>query len=197
MIGNLNYKDLKCLDENKSLHHFKINNIVYNEGSVANAAYCISKGQLKLYGISITGKHQIVKICSDGDIIGFNELINDTTYYLTAETLGDVYACKINKYNFLGLIDSNKNLKEHLIKKLANENQNLVRDIVLISNQTVFQRLAYILIVLNDIFKGEGINITRKDLADYVGASTENIIRELSYLKKNEIIITNDPAKKS
>ena len=48
-------------------------------------------------------------------------------------------------------------------------------------------------VILAHYYQEEAI----QDLADYVGASTENIIRELSYLKKNEIIITNDPAKKS
>lgn len=188
LIKNLDKTNLHCLDKHKSEIQLKAKNIIYSEGAFANAAFCINSGSLKLYSISGNGRSHIVKIVGKGDIIGFNELLTNSPYFLTAETLEDVYACRINKNNFFEILETNKSLKDYLIHQISFENRGLINDVILISNQSVFQKLAYILLMLNDFYKNEGINLTRQDLADFVGASKENIIRELSYLKKQKII---------
>jgi CRP/FNR family transcriptional regulator len=54
----------------------------------------------------------------------------------------------------------------------------------------VRQRLAFVLILLMDVYKEEPINLSREDLANFVGTATETLIRLLKDFKEEGIIST-------
>ena len=114
-------------------------------------------------------------------------MLKKESHELSAETLEDAIICRIDKNSFLNILNSMSILKDHLGTLLSQEISVLIKDLTNISQRSVRQRLAYIILILNDIYDSN-ITMSRQDIADYVGASTENIIRELSSLKKDNII---------
>ena len=52
-------------------------------------------------------------------------------------------------------------------------------------------RLAFALVILEEIYTGEMINLTREDLANFVGTATETLIRLLKDFKEEELIQTH------
>jgi CRP/FNR family transcriptional regulator len=56
------------------------------------------------------------------------------------------------------------------------------------AQKTVRQRTALALILLDDIYKGAPINLSRDDLANFVGTATETVIRLLREFKKEGIL---------
>ena len=56
------------------------------------------------------------------------------------------------------------------------------------SQKSVRERLAYSLLILGDIYKPEMINLSREDLANFVGTATETLIRLLKDFKDEGLI---------
>jgi CRP/FNR family transcriptional regulator len=56
------------------------------------------------------------------------------------------------------------------------------------AQKSVRERLAAALIILDDVYSGEQINLTREDLANFVGTATETLIRLLKDLKEEGVI---------
>jgi CRP/FNR family transcriptional regulator len=52
----------------------------------------------------------------------------------------------------------------------------------------VRERLAFALLILGDVYDKEEINLTREDLANFVGTATETLIRLLKDFKEEGII---------
>ncbi len=187
LFNNLNTDQVTQLNKNKACIFVRRKNVIFHEGSLVNAAFCVRKGKIKLYRTGIDGKNQIIRIINHGDVIGVTDLLKQNNHELTAEALEDTVICRIEKGDFLNLLDSIPLLKDHVTSLLSNEISILTKEITNLAQRSVRQRLAYLLLFLNDIYDNE-ITISRQDIADYVGASTENIIRELSSFKKEKLI---------
>jgi CRP/FNR family transcriptional regulator len=54
----------------------------------------------------------------------------------------------------------------------------------------VRQRLAFVLLLLMEVYSAEPINLSREDLANFVGTATETLIRLLKDFKEEGIIST-------
>ena len=187
LFRTLNYAQINHLNNTKTCVVLKNKNIIFNEGSAVTSAYCIRTGKIKLYSTGIDGKKQIIQILKKGNIIGLTDLLKQNNHELTAETLEDSIICRIDKTSFLKLLNSMPVLKDNVASLLSNEISILTKEITNITQRSVRQRLAYIILILNDLYENK-ITMSRQDIADYVGASTENIIRELSSFKKENLI---------
>jgi len=56
------------------------------------------------------------------------------------------------------------------------------------AQKSVRERLAFSLLILEEIYGEEEINLTREDMANFVGTATETLIRILKDFKEDEII---------
>jgi len=56
------------------------------------------------------------------------------------------------------------------------------------AQKSVRERLAFSLLILMDIYGEEPINLSREDLANFVGTATETLIRLLKDFKEEGII---------
>ncbi|MEY3592537.1 MAG: hypothetical protein RLZZ38_1513, partial [Bacteroidota bacterium] len=56
------------------------------------------------------------------------------------------------------------------------------------AQKSVRERLAFTMLILMDVFDNEPINLSREDLANFVGTATETLIRLLKDFKEEAII---------
>jgi CRP/FNR family transcriptional regulator len=56
------------------------------------------------------------------------------------------------------------------------------------AQKSVRERLAFTMLILMDVFDQEPINLSREDLANFVGTATETLIRLLKDFKEEGII---------
>jgi CRP/FNR family transcriptional regulator len=57
-----------------------------------------------------------------------------------------------------------------------------------LAQKTVRERLAFALLILGDIYGNEPINLTREDMANFIGTATETLIRLLKEFKEEGLI---------
>lgn len=180
--------DLEHLDETKSCNFYKKNQGLFLDGALPRGVFCINKGKVKVYSLGDEGKEQIIHIAKEGEIIGYRAMLTGEPYKLSATTLEESNICFIHREEFLNMLDHNVSLRNGLLKELSQEVTLRADFITNLSQKTVRERLAVSLMILNDIYQDEAINLSREDLANFVGTATETLIRLLRELKDDGVI---------
>jgi CRP/FNR family transcriptional regulator len=85
-------------------------------------------------------------------------------------------------------MDSNPVLRNGIIKELSLELADRADFITNMAQKSVRERLAFTMLILMDVFDQEPINLSREDLANFVGTATETLIRLLKDFKEEGII---------
>jgi len=170
---------------------FKKNQSIFLEGSIPRGVFCLNKGKIKIYAVGEEGKEQIIHIAKEGEIVGFRAMFSGDPYRVSATTLEDCNICFISKSDFLEVVDTNSILRNGIMKELSTELAERATFITNMAQKSVRERLAFSLIFLDDIYKGEMINFSREDLANFVGTATETLIRLLKDFKDDDLIKTH------
>lgn len=181
-------KELDHLEDHKACSFHKKNQSLFLDGSFPRGVYCINEGKVKIYTRGDNGKEQIIRIAKAGEIVGFKAMFSGDPYNVSAETIEESNICFISKEDFLNMMDTNPLLRNGVMKELSKELSHRADLITSMSQKSVRERVAYSLSLLNDIYEGQEINLTREDLANFVGTATETLIRLLKDLKDEEVI---------
>jgi len=182
--------EVNDLNHIKACNHYKKNQGLFIEGSIPRGVYCVNKGKVKVFTLGDEGKEQIIHIADEGEIIGFKAMFSGDPYRVSATTLEDANICFIHKDNFLSMIDSNAALRSGIMRELSKELGERAVFITNMSQKSVRERLAVVLLMLQDIYKDEPINLSREDMANFVGTATETLIRLLKDFKEEGSIET-------
>lgn len=176
----------------------KKNKIIYREGSYSKGAYILRKGKIKIYQTNKEGKEQIAYIYRKGEIMGYRPLLCEEPHPVSAAALEDCVISFIPKQLFLNALDESPVLARRLLNNLSHEFTVWINKLTLFAQQPVKERIALSLLIINEKYKKDSksiqpvvINLSREDLANYVGTTTETLVRILRYLKDENIITAN------
>lgn len=198
MLHHTKAEDRTGLDRVKMCNQFKKGQILFFEGNYPLGLYCVSRGSFKIYKLSADGKEQIVRFGHAGDFVGYQSLISDEPYDVTAEAIEDASACFIPKAEFLSLLAQQPSLSKALMQSLVKE-LGLAQDrLQAMAHKSVRERLAETLLMLHESFQPRGmrpqdealihVKLPREDIANVAGSSTETIIRLLSEFRDSGLV---------
>jgi CRP-like cAMP-binding protein len=176
------------LNSAKTCNHYKKNQGLFLEGSIPRGVYCINKGKVKVFTLGDEGKEQIIQIAGEGEVLGFRSIFSGEPYKVSATTLEDSNVCFVHRDNFLNMIDTNAALRNELLKEFSKELGDRAEFITNMAQKSVRERLAFVLLLLQNVYKDEPINLSREDLANFVGTATETLIRLLKEFKEDGYI---------
>jgi CRP/FNR family transcriptional regulator len=89
------------------------------------------------------------------------------------------------------MLDTNPMLRNGILKELSRELAARADFITNMAQKSVRQRLAFSLLLLMEVYQDEPINLSREDMANFVGTATETLIRLLKDFKEEGLIETN------
>lgn len=184
-------EDVGALDSMKSCSYFKKNQPLFIEGSTPRGVFCLNSGKVKIFARGEEGKEQIIHLATDGEIVGFRAMFSGEPYKVSATTLEECNICFIGKEDFLNLVDTNATLRKGILKELSSELADRATFITNMAQKSVRERLAFSLLLLQDVYKEDMINLSREDLANFVGTATETLIRLLKDFKEENLINTH------
>jgi CRP-like cAMP-binding protein len=193
LFRHLEEQELQEIMLNKITETYKRAAIIYREGNRMKGFYCVQSGIIKIYKTGFDGKEQIIRFAKPGDIIGYRSVVSNEPACTSAEVLEEAVLCHIPTEILLHLVRHNGNFAVELMKLTCKELGEANSYITDIAQKTVKERLAEVLIHLNEEF-GEDeqgvlrISLTREELSNIVGTATESIIRLLSELKSQAYI---------
>lgn len=190
----LNLDELADVGENKRSMFFKKGQTIFNEGNHPHGIYCIHKGKVKIHKLGEEGKEQIVRLAKETNFIGYRSMLSSETYMASATALENTEVCFIAKETIMGLIKSNPNFSFSLLELLSDDLKRAEKKITNMAQKHVRERIAETLLLLKEAygFQEDGISIdsslTRKEIANIAGTTTETSIRILSEFQKDGII---------
>lgn len=168
---------------------YREKDVLFREGDTPNGAYFINKGKVKLWKVSPDGKEFISDIYIAGDFLGHIPLLQNTNYTDTATVTEPAETAFIPKHNFLSIIYSEQEISAQFIKMLANDIAEKKDRLLALAYSSVRSRVADSLMKLyNKLPEKTPVHISREDLANLVGTSTESLIRTLSDFKREFIV---------
>jgi CRP/FNR family transcriptional regulator, polysaccharide utilization system transcription regulator len=194
ILCNADASTLENLQSSKACYQYKKGEHIFKEESLPKGIYCINEGKVKLTILGEHGKEQIVRLAKPGDILGYRAILSGEYLSATATALEPSNICFIPKANFLTAIQSNMNFAMELLKLLSKDIRVADESIVHLAQKNVKERTAEALLILKSTYnyKADGktldIKITREDLANIIGTSTETAVRFLTEFKKEQII---------
>lgn len=191
---SLNKSELGQLSDYKSYNVYKKGQVIFYEGNLPQGLYCINSGKVKIHKLGDDGKDQIVRLAKTGNVIGYRALLSGDNYYATATALENTTVCFFPKSIYLNLLGGNPDFSMKTIKMLAANLRNAEQMITNMAQKHVKERMAEALLLLREFFGMEDdkatINtvLTREDIGNIAGTTTETSIRVLSDFNKNKII---------
>ncbi len=192
---DLEAKALNDLSHKKVTNIFKKGQTLFVQGSPPYGLYCVSKGNIKISKTSSDGKESIVRIATDGDILGHRSLFTEQNFTATATAVEDTSVCFIDKKYIMKLVEQEPSMAYQLISKLGRELGAAENKVASFIQKNVFERTCEVLLLLKESHgeKVEGktkivLKITREELASIVGTATESLIRILTELKNEKAI---------
>ncbi len=188
LLGGLCSDEVSNLEDHKSCNYYKKNQSLFLEGSFPRGVFCINQGKIKVFKRGDEGKEQIIHIAKEGEMVGFRAMFSGDPYNVAAETLEESNICFIAKDDFLNMMDTNITLRNGIIKELSKELSDRASFITNMAQKSVRERLAFSLILLKTVYQPEPINLSREDMANFVGTATETLIRLLKDFKEEGII---------
>lgn len=167
---------------------------LYHEGSLPKAVYRIKKGKIKIEQTGEDGKSRIVYIYTVGEYFGFRPLLCNERHPVSAVLLEESEVEVYEGKGFLDLAKRSPNLSFNLVEILSFEFNVWINLIGSLSNKSVKERVALILLILNEKYKagdkGASITMSKADIASYSETSEETVVRVLTFFKEQGILIT-------
>ena len=185
--------DLIKMSQCKTSHTIKKGELIFEEGENVNGVYCIKDGVCKMTKLSQNGKSQIVKLVKRGEFLGQRSMLSDEPANLSAVALDDMQVCFIPKNDLLGFFNQNNNFSMNIVKDLCGDLKSADDLMVDMAQKTVRERLAHVLLYIEDTFgtnvdNSLKLQLSREEIAGMIGTATESCIRLLSDLRKENVI---------
>ena len=166
---------------------------IFEDGGTPNGVYFLDKGTAKLSKQGVYGKDQILRFIKEGDLIGYRSLLCGEVFQAKAEAMTDVEATFLPSEIFLHLLEVAPKLSFVMLQKIAFELGESANTVTFLAQKTVRERLAEILILLEQKLGTDpegfiNISLTREEIANIIGTATESAIRLISEFKQDDLI---------
>lgn len=190
---NLSEADFeKYLAEKQELS-FKKGHLLFEDGKKPKGVHFIKKGTLKLSKSGVYGKEQILRFIKEGDLIGYRSILCGEDFQASAEAMSEIEVTFLPADIFMHLLEVDTKLCFVMLQKIAFELGESSNTITFLAQKTVRERLAEILLLLEQKLgtNPEGfinISLTREEIANIIGTATESAIRLISEFKNDHLI---------
>lgn len=166
------------------------------ENAPTQGLYFIQKGKVKVLKTGVYGKEQIVRLATEGDIVGFRGFGTSNRYLIGAAAIDDIILCNFSNEIMQEILKTIPEFTYGMMLFYAEELNKTENRVKKIAQMNVRERVIDTLLYLHKKFghQNNQINtsLTRKEIADFAGTTDEQVTRIYSSLKKEELIgITN------
>lgn len=184
------------LEEQYNIESYAKKQSLYMEGRRPKFMYYVVKGKVKGYKNHEDGKEYITDIFSEGDFIGYSALIENNNYDDNTVVLEDSEILQVPREDFFQMIYGDINVANQFIRIITQNVKEKEERLLNLAYSSLRKRVARALVDIHKKFNIDGssnpIEISRDDIAHYVGTATESLIRTLSDFKSEKLIEIKD-----
>lgn len=167
---------------------------IFKIGDPTKGVYLLVEGKVKVLTAGVEDQTRIIRLASNGDIIGHRGFGGNWTYPILCETLTPCKLIFMPIEVFNQVVKSNPELGFYMMMFFAEELRESERFTI---PQPVKSKVAYVLYKNFLAFGAErtdggklNYSLSRTDIANFAGTTYESVIRTLADLNKENIIRT-------
>ena len=183
---------IKHLSDKYDVLGYSKKQVLYSEGKRPRFLYYLVNGKVKGFKSHEDGKEYITDLFSAGDFIGYSAIIEDRNYDDSTVILEDADIMQIPKDDFLNMIYGDISIAAKFIRLITQNVKEKEERLLNLAYSSLRKRVARALVDISTKFNagepGKKIEISREDIAQYVGTATESLIRTLSDFKAEKVI---------
>jgi len=174
-------------------HKYKNGDYIFYEGDPPDWLCIVKEGNVKAIKQLEDSKEIILHMFTRGDIFGEIAVFDRKPYPASAISIGNSVILKIHYSDCLGILEKIPEVAIKLMKSMGEKQREFVERLEGALSASVEKRIASTLIKLAGINtenhkKPLDLKLTRKDIANMVGATIETTIRIMSRFQKEGII---------
>ena len=154
-----------------------------DEGEAALNVFSVTSGTVRLFKLLPDGRRQIVGFLLPGDLFGFTP---GESYTASAEAVDEVTLCRVPRRQLERALVEFPGMERQLLDLVARELAAAQDQMLLLGRKTAHERVASFLLGLDRRTGEKGwidLPMTRTDIADYLGLTTETVSRVFTVLK--------------
>ncbi len=178
--------DLADFDQIGTLVSVRRNQALFREGDPGRSWFKVLTGTLRSCRLLPDGRRHITGFTLPGDFVGLEDI-----YRFTAEAVSDATLMRYSRQAIDRLVEQRPRLGKCLLKLMCGDLFAAQAQMLLLGRKNAAEKLASFLLTMADRNgKADRISLpmTRCDIADYLGLTTETVSRVFSQLKSNGVI---------
>ncbi|MEI6061119.1 MAG: Crp/Fnr family transcriptional regulator [Bacteroidota bacterium] len=190
-FGKLLPEEIELVKESKIQVQFRKGESLTKQGAFASSVLFVVEGLVRQYIIGDTNRDFNLRIIGSGEFIGLSAAFSKHTYDYSTVALTDTLACLVEKDAMAGLIKSNGAFAYGLINRYYENDSSLYSTIRSMMYKQMHGRLADVLLYLDTVIPDAGSifgYLSRKEIADFAGLSTESTVKLLKGFEKDGLI---------
>lgn len=187
IFSGLNEEELAELANLAIERNFVPDEYIFWDGDAPDRFYIIVDGKVRVLKHSSLGKEFVIAFFGPGEMFGEVAVFENKPYPASAQAAAQTRILGIKREDFLSFLAGRPEVAIRIISVLGGrlrDAQSRLRDL---SGERVEQRIARVLLMLSSKL-GTVIPLTRQEVADMAGTTTETAIRVMSRLKSGGII---------
>ena len=167
---------------------------IFREGGYVEGIYFIQQGNVKIVAIRADKREQIVRLASDGQVLGHRGY-GDDKYPVSAVALSDTTVCFIDNDTLFEVFMNIPRLTIRMMEFYSRELRKTEIRMKYLTEMNVKEKIAEALLFLKKTFGTSHVDgtlcvrLTRQEIADMTGVAAEQVSRELTEFIKNKLII--------
>jgi CRP/FNR family transcriptional regulator len=169
---------------------YKKSEVIYRAGDADDSLYIVSRGKIRIYRLSDSGKEQLVRILNPGDFTGELALFRESIHEAYAEAIGETDVCIMKRSDLQVFLLKYPTIALKILSEFSNRLERSEQQTTRVATEKVETRLA--LFIAECLGNGDSMEIelpmSQKDLASYLGTTPETVSRKLADLENDGYI---------
>ncbi|MDF2598957.1 MAG: Crp/Fnr family transcriptional regulator [Methylobacterium brachiatum] len=171
------------------VEHFSPGTTLYTEGDVGDSVYWVVAGMVRTINVGRDGNRVVRGFHLTGEFFGLERAMFHAS---SAEAVSDTRAIRCSRSRLNALAMSESQIAIELLSWLLRMTER-AQDLSALGRASASQKLVYFLIdLMNRVSAGRLIELpmSRTDIGDYLGLSSETVSRTFTMLRRDGLIAT-------
>jgi len=168
--------------------------LIYRQGEKISHFSYLKSGLVKLVRNIDDKNEQIICFARPLDFVSLLSIFSETCHQYSVIALEDSEICSLYLDEVKEMALHNGRFALSLAEKINRASDNIILTMLNVRQRRLLGRIAYILLYFaNEVYKSDVFDmpVSRKEIAEFIGMTTENVIRTLSEFRQDKIIRIN------
>jgi len=191
----LSQEEIELVRASKTQVLFRKGDNLTKQGAFASYVLFVINGMAKQYIEGDGIKNYNLRIIKPGEFVGLSAVFTKHTFNYSSVAITDCQVFLVEKEAIETVVKQNGMFGFNIIKRYCEQNANLFETLKNVTYKQMNGRMADTLLYINSL-KGENTEIfqllSRKDIAEFAGVSTESAVKLLKSFEKDGLIKLNE-----